>query len=158
MSIRPVLRAVTRSSAESIDLRGLEEQTRRARVSGRYRIAAVSLKGLRFMQGDEFPANLILGNSEALGRRKGPRSNSLGPLLYLPRRARTINSAGLPSNGRRGESSDYGQLPFASPPSSRTDRRILTKQIASCCKTGQRGVSLEAAPSPVPSGTLCPCG
>src|SRR5215211_5210503 len=93
MSIRPVLRAVTRSSAESIDLRGLEEQTRRARVSGRYRIAAVSLKGLRFMQGDEFPANLILGNSEALGRRKGPRSNSLGPLLYLPRRARTINTA-----------------------------------------------------------------
>src|ERR671921_2394644 len=110
------------------------------------------------MQRDEFPANTVLGNSEALGGRKGPRSNSLGPLLYIPWRARTINSAGLPCIGRRGESSDYRQFLFASPPSSRTDRRILTKQIATCCKTGQRGVSLEAAPSRVPSGTPGPCG
>ena len=104
------------------------------------------------------PLNPILGNSATLGGRKGPRSNNLGPLLHIPRRARTINSAGLPSNGRRGESSDYRQLLFASPPSSRTDRRILSKQIASCCKTGQRGVSLEAAPCRVPSGTPGPCG
>src|SRR5215212_6466712 len=40
--------------------------------------------------------------------------------------ARTINSAGLPSNGRRGESSDHRQFLCASPPSSRTDRGILT--------------------------------
>src|SRR5919112_879372 len=111
-----------------------------------------------FFSATGLPLNSILGNSEALGGRKGPRSNSLGPLLYLPRRARTINSAGLPSNGRRGESSDHRQLLFASPPSSRTDRRILSKQIASCCKTEQRGVSLEAASCRVPSGTPCPCG
>src|SRR5919107_769356 len=60
----------------------------------------------------------------------------------FPRRARTINSAGLPCNWRRGESNDPGLLPFASPPSSRTDREILTQQSASCCKTGRRGVSL----------------
>src|SRR5215218_6899194 len=95
-------------------------------------------------------------NSEALGRRKGPRSNNLGPLLYIPRRARTINSAGLPSNGRRGESSDHRQLLCASPPSSRTDRGILPQQSANCCNTGQRGVSLEAATSRVPSGTPPP--
>ena len=34
MSIRPVLRAVTRSSAESANIGSLEEQTQRAIVSG----------------------------------------------------------------------------------------------------------------------------
>src|ERR671912_2545869 len=77
--------------------------------------------------GRELPRRVLLGNSEALGHRKGPRSNNLGPLLYIPRRARTINSAGLLCNARRGESSDYRQLLFASPPSSRTDRGILTQ-------------------------------
>src|SRR5215211_7069667 len=83
-------------------------------------------------------------NSEALGHRKGPKSNNLGPLLYIPRRARTINSAGLPCNGRRGESSDHRQLLCASPPSSRTDRGILTQQSDKRCRTERRGVSLEA--------------
>jgi hypothetical protein len=47
--------------------------------------------------------------------------------VLFPRRARTINSAGLSCNGRRGESSDHRQFLFASPPSSRTDRGILTQ-------------------------------
>src|SRR5829696_4274092 len=63
MSIRPVLLAVTRPCAESTDLSGSEDHTQRARVSGGYRIAATSLEWLRFMQQDEFPANMILGNS-----------------------------------------------------------------------------------------------
>jgi len=49
MSIRPVLRAVPRPSTESTYLSGLEDQTRRGLLSGGYRIAAVSLKGVRFL-------------------------------------------------------------------------------------------------------------
>src|SRR5215207_10851702 len=62
MSIRPVLRAVTRPSAESTDLSSSEDQTRRARVSGGHRTVAMSLEWLRFMHGDEFPPNNVLGN------------------------------------------------------------------------------------------------
>jgi hypothetical protein len=62
----------------------------------------------------ELPRWLILGNSYSYARI---------PIRYRGVGKRgTINSAGLPSNGRRGESSDYRQLLFASPPSSRTDR------------------------------------
>src|SRR5829696_680945 len=66
MSIRPVLRAVTRPGTESTERSILEDQTRHTRLSGGYRIAAVSLKGLGFMQREEFPANLVLGNSEGI--------------------------------------------------------------------------------------------
>src|SRR5215208_3422707 len=79
-------------------------------------------------------------NSEALGRRKGPRSNNLGPLLYIPRRARTINSAGLPSNGRRGESSDHRQFLFASPPSSRTDRASYHNKLLTVTRQDGEGL------------------
>jgi hypothetical protein len=63
MSIRPVLRAVARPSAEIAYLRSFEEQTPRVRVSGTCRIAIMYLEGPGFMQRDEFPANIIFGNS-----------------------------------------------------------------------------------------------
>ena len=72
MSIRPVLRAVIRPSAESAYLRSLEEQTPRVRVSGTCRIAVMYLEGPGFMQRDEFPPNLVLRNSEGHKGRKGP--------------------------------------------------------------------------------------
>src|SRR5215218_10958513 len=49
MSIRPALRVVTISCAESSDLCSSEDQTRRARASWGHRIAAMSLNGLRYM-------------------------------------------------------------------------------------------------------------
>ena len=79
-----MLRIVTRLSVESSDLNSSEDPKGRVRVSGGQRMAAMSLKGLRFMPRDEFPANTILGNSDGIrraGRYKWPGSSpSLGCL------------------------------------------------------------------------------
>jgi hypothetical protein len=83
MSIRHVLRAVTRPSAESGDLSSSEDQTRRALALGGHRIAAMSLKGLRYMHSDEFPANTILGNSGARRAKEEGQGFSVGASVFL---------------------------------------------------------------------------
>ena len=122
-----------------------------------------------FLQGRGLPILAVLGepgfgqtqfseNSEALGRRKG-RDIITSALSCTSLGARgPLTARGCPLTGGGENLATMDKLPFASPPSSRTDRGILTQQSANCCKTERRGVSLGAAPSRVPSATPGPCG